>query len=182
MYTTRSYVESAQNHRRCLIPVVGFFESQHINYGKKEPLKQPYYIYRDEKLKLFSLAGIYSMWNDPQGNTVRTYSVLTTGSNKLMSTIHNSKLRMPVIVDEERYKDWLDPNLTIEEETALCRAYPDARLGAYTVAQIVNSKRPTKKDPDPANFESIIDEAEPLPIPVLKKAKTQNDTTQGSLF
>jgi len=113
MYHTRSFKESAEKHRRCLIPVVGFFESQHINYGKKEPLKQPFYIFRDDKLKMFSLAGIYSMWQDPAGEIVRSYTVLTTQANKLLSQVHNSQLRMPVIIDEEHYNDWLDVNLTI---------------------------------------------------------------------
>jgi putative SOS response-associated peptidase YedK len=182
MYHTPAFKDAATKHRRCLIPVTGFFESQHINYGKKEPLKQPYYIYLDQKLKMFSLGGLYSMWEDPNGNTIRTYTVLTTAANKFMSVIHNSALRMPVVIDKKNYRDWLSAELTLEEETELCKPFEEGRLHGYTVSEIVKKRKPTRNDPDPANYEGITDEVPPLPIPELKTKNKKKDTDQGSLF
>jgi putative SOS response-associated peptidase YedK len=184
MYHTPSFKDAAEKHRRCLIPVAGFFESQHINYGRKEPLKQPYYIYLDKKLKLFSLAGLWSVWQDPQGNAIRTFTVLTAPANAFMSKIHNSALRMPVIIKEENYADWLSPDLTLDEETKLCRPSLDGRLHAYTVSEVVKKRKPTRNDPDPANYEGITDEVPPLPIPqtIPGKSARRGGEGQSSLF
>lgn len=185
MYHTPSYKDAAEKHRRCLIPVVGFFESQHINYGKKEPLKQPYYVYIDQKFKMFSLAGLWTNWEDPEGKTIRTFTVLTTPADEFMSRIHNSALRMPVVIKEENYKDWLSPDLTLDEETKLCNPMLKGRWGAYTVSELVKKRKPAKNDPDPANYAGITDEVPPLPIPELKpkRSKTEKEQgNQGSLF
>ncbi|MFN8331942.1 MAG: SOS response-associated peptidase family protein [Saprospiraceae bacterium] len=47
--------------------------------------------------------------DQPQsGELIFTYALLTTEANELMSVIHNSKKRMPVIVRPDEYDKWLD--------------------------------------------------------------------------
>jgi hypothetical protein len=42
----------------------------------------------------FACAGLYSHWtNKNTGETINTYTILTTEANELMSEIHNSKKR-----------------------------------------------------------------------------------------
>ncbi len=87
--------------RRCLVPVRGFFEWQHVG-GRKIPW---YITLRDEEI--FSLAGIWDSWTMQGGMTLETFSVVTTRANELMEEIHNTKKRMPVILPSSAEKIWL---------------------------------------------------------------------------
>lgn len=102
--------------QRCLIPSTGFFEWQDVN-GKKVP----YFISLKDSDD-FCFAGIWDSWNDQNtGETLNTFSILTTIANPLMAEIHNTKKRMPVILTPETEKAWLNPslsNIQINELTA----------------------------------------------------------------
>lgn len=87
---------------RCLIPATCFYEWRH-----EETLKKPYRITSTED-EIFSFAGIYSDWINPTtGNTQRTYSIITTEANTCMQFIHNTKKRMPVILQRKDENSWL---------------------------------------------------------------------------
>tara|TARA_R110002050_G_scaffold204327_1_gene339624 strand:+ start:114385 stop:115020 length:636 start_codon:yes stop_codon:yes gene_type:complete len=91
---------------RCLILSSGFFEWQWRDSKGKN--KRKYLITRPSE-PLFSFAGIWSEWTNPKnGELIKTYSIITTEANELMSEIHNSKKRMPVIVPKESEYDWLN--------------------------------------------------------------------------
>src|ERR1700690_3652170 len=93
MFDKASFRDSLNDHKRCLIPCTGFFEWRWFNNGKT---KYPYFVHLAHE-ELFSLAGAWSEWTDKEtGEVLQTYSVLTTGANKLMEKVHNSKKRMPV--------------------------------------------------------------------------------------
>jgi putative SOS response-associated peptidase YedK len=96
----RSYVK-----QRCLILVDGFYEWQWLDEKGKQ--KQKYEIGMPDD-SAFALAGIWSDWLDKEtGELMRTYAVLTTEANELMSRIHNSKKRMPVIIHPSNENEWL---------------------------------------------------------------------------
>lgn len=99
-----SFKDSINN--RCLILSDGFFEWQWRDSKGKE--KRKYLIQVPDK-ELFAFAGIWSEWTNPEtGNVVKSYSIITTEANELMSEIHNSKKRMPLIIPKEREFDWLN--------------------------------------------------------------------------
>ena len=57
----------------------------------------------------FAFAGIYSKWVDKSsGELIKTYSIITTEAKGLMLDIHNSKKRMPIILNSSNEKDWLE--------------------------------------------------------------------------
>lgn len=88
--------------KRCLVPSTGFFEWQ--TNGK---LKKPYFI-RSKDHAIFSIAGLYDNWLDPNtGAFEQTFTILTTTANALMAEIHNSKQRMPLILSPNEEADWL---------------------------------------------------------------------------
>lgn len=90
---------------RCLIIADGFFEWQWLDPKGKQ--KQKYLITLPEN-QLFAFAGLYNIWADPTtGEMINTYTILTTTANELMSIIHNSKKRMPVILNPEDEAQWL---------------------------------------------------------------------------
>ncbi|MFM7327808.1 MAG: SOS response-associated peptidase family protein, partial [Bacteroidota bacterium] len=93
----------------------------------------------------FSLAGIWSEWEDPQtGSTIGTYSVLTTRANPLMEKIHNSKKRMPVILPAAYERDWLNPHLTKDDVLALCQPYDDTHMEAWTISRRITDRTSPK--------------------------------------
>lgn len=98
-----SFKYALQN--RCLIISDGFFEWQWLDPKGKS--KQKYLISLPEN-QLFAFAGLYNTWADPtSGEVFNTYTILTTEANELMSIIHNSKKRMPVILTPEDENLWL---------------------------------------------------------------------------
>lgn len=93
-------------HQRCLILSTGFFEWQWRDSKGKEKRK---YLIQPQTEELFAFAGIWSEWTNPEnGETKKTYSIITTEANELMSEIHNTKKRMPVILPKENEYDWLN--------------------------------------------------------------------------
>ncbi len=152
MYDKPSFRDSLKDGKRCLIPVTGFFEWRWMDKAGK--VKQPYYVYLRQQ-KIFSLAGIYSSWKNPlSGELTYTYSVLTTSANPLMEKIHNNKKRMPVILDRQYEKDWLNPVLTKEDVLAFCRPYDQDKMDAYTISKRITSKK------DPTNVPEVIQKVE----------------------
>lgn len=99
-----SFKKIAQN--RCIIPSDGFYEWKHIS-GIGKTIKERYLIYSTD-YEIFSFAGLYSKWVSNEGIIFNTYTILTTQANKLMSEIHNSKKRMPVILKPEDELLWLN--------------------------------------------------------------------------
>jgi len=92
--------------RPCLIPADGFFEWQWLDAAGKK--KQKYFIHMPNN-ELYAYAGLWSMWkNGASGETLHTYTIITTEANALMAQIHNTKKRMPIIVNSINEKDWLN--------------------------------------------------------------------------
>lgn len=93
-------------NQRCLIPATHFFEWQWKDEKGKD--KQKYSISAEQE-SIFTFAGLYSIWKNPiTANPILTYTILTTEANALMSTIHNTKKRMPVILKNEHQLLWLN--------------------------------------------------------------------------
>jgi putative SOS response-associated peptidase YedK len=121
---------------RCLIWVQGFFEWQHRDNGKN---KIPHFIYMKDQ-KPFSFGGIYSKWPHPEtGEIITTFSILTTPANTLMSEIHNSKMRMPLIIAPEQREQWLSP-MQQEDIQAMMQTFPDGGLAAHTISKLITTR------------------------------------------
>ncbi|MFZ0287077.1 MAG: SOS response-associated peptidase [Terriglobales bacterium] len=88
--------------RRCLIPADGFYE-----WKRNGASKQPY-CFETSDGELFAFAGLWDGWKNPEGQWVKTCTILTTTPNAVTSPIHD---RMPVILDRECYELWLDPGM-----------------------------------------------------------------------
>ena len=89
---------------RCLVIANGFYEWKWLDTRGK--LKQKFQIGLPDDA-LFAFAGIWSKWIDHTGHPRATYSIVTTRANTLMSEIHNTKKRMPVILTPENELAWL---------------------------------------------------------------------------
>ena len=92
-------------NKRCLVIADGYFEWQWLDAKGKN--KQKYEIGLPNE-ELFAFAGLYSHWVDKNtGELKKTYTILTTEANPLLAAIHNSKKRMPVVLQREDESKWL---------------------------------------------------------------------------
>lgn len=95
--------EMAVRHGRCLVPANGFYLL--AEQGSK---KQAYYVQlRDAPL--FAFAGIYSSWDDGEGMTHSTYSIITSQAPHSLRHITD---RLPIILSENEESRWLDTSVT----------------------------------------------------------------------
>jgi len=124
--------KKAVNNRRCLVPFDGFYEWKKTSAGKI-----PYYITLKSD-DIFCAAGIWETWQDPNGEEVFSFSVLTQAPNEIMAPIHN---RMPAMLLPEQEQLWLDQTIPTSELLKMIVPYPDDLLKAYTVSNKVNNVR-----------------------------------------
>lgn len=118
-------------HRRCLVPVDGFYEWQ-----KRSDGRQPYYFSARDR-KTMALAGIWASHEYPGGHVVNSCSILTTAANSLMRPVHH---RMPVILPAGDWKFWLDlPAEKAETLLGLLRPLPPELMQSWPVSRQVNS-------------------------------------------
>jgi putative SOS response-associated peptidase YedK len=122
---------NAFRRRRCLILADGFYE-----WRKDAGGKTPMYL-RLANGKPFAFAGLWEAWNSPEGTEVLSCTIITTEPNELVATIHN---RMPVILPEEAYSQWLqswemDPGSLVQ----LLKPHPSQAMQAYAVSPLVNN-------------------------------------------
>ncbi|WP_336275773.1 SOS response-associated peptidase [Nocardioides sp. B-3] len=129
--------------RRCLLPADGYFEwypTSQTN-AKGKPVKQPYFI-RPADGGVLAMAGLYEIWRDQtraddDPDRFRwTCTVLTTRAEDSLGHIHD---RMPLMVERDRWGDWLDPRVG-GELSLLVPAAPGS-LEAYPVAALVSNVR-----------------------------------------
>jgi len=118
--------------RRCLVPADGFFEWRHLNNKT-----YPYYI-RLKKHEIFALAGLWDHWVNPETREeLNTFSIITTQANSLLEKIHNTRKRMPVILDRERDREWIAAGAGRESLKELLRPYQAEEMEAYPVSRAV---------------------------------------------
>lgn len=102
----------AANQRRCLVLATHFYEWQTVNMpASKKKVKIPYAI-KVANEDYFFMAGVYNNFKDIYtGETFVNFAIVTTQANELMQEIHNTKKRMPTILNEELAWQWLQPSL-----------------------------------------------------------------------
>jgi putative SOS response-associated peptidase YedK len=67
---------------------------------------------------------------------VRSCTILTCAANEIIGRFHD---RMPVILEGESARRWLDPGAPADDLSALLVPFPPERLRARVVSALVNS-------------------------------------------
>ena len=83
-----------------------------------------------------AMVGLWEGWRAPDGEVMRTFTILTTAANATMSVLHE---RMPVILEPEDWPKWLGE--ADGGATALMQPAPDDVLHFWPVSRAVNSVR-----------------------------------------
>jgi putative SOS response-associated peptidase YedK len=127
---TKPAFRESLSKRRCLIPADGFFE-----WRKNGKVKTPFcFTMADDSI--FAFAGIWDSWRNPEGQTIKTCSIITTTPNALLADIHD---RMPAILPTDAYDLWLDPGF--QKPDAICdllRPFEPTLMRRYEVSSRVN--------------------------------------------
>jgi putative SOS response-associated peptidase YedK len=144
----------AFKRNRCLLPADGYYEWQRPDGSSQdEPggkgggsggIKQPYFITRGDGGPL-AFAGLYELWRDaalPDDHErawLWTATIITTSAPDELGRIHD---RMPMVIEPDRWADWLDPAANDPADLAALLA-PAASSGliSYPVSTAVNSVR-----------------------------------------
>jgi putative SOS response-associated peptidase YedK len=131
--------KNAFNKRRCLVLADGFYEWQKGAgpKGRSQP-----YLFKLADGKPFAFAGLWEFWRAPEGEEVRTCTIITTSANDLVKPVHE---RMPVMLSGDDLWTWLSgdkPN----DLLALLKPYPAEAMQRYPVSAQVN--RPEVDTPD----------------------------------
>ena len=129
--STRPSFRSALRERRCLIPADGFYE------WRREGAARLPVLFTMASGEPFAFAGLRDTWQDPNGETTGSCTIITTQANELLQPIHD---RMPVILPRELEPLWLneevrDPALL----SSMLVPYDSGLMDAYEVSTLMNS-------------------------------------------
>ena len=121
-----SYRDAWRLGRRCIIPADAFYEPDWRS-GKAIQTR----IARADG-KPMGIAGLWTGWKSPNGDILRSYTMLTINADThpLMCQFHKptDEKRMVVILPDEQYGDWL--GCSGEESREFLREYPAELLRA----------------------------------------------------
>jgi putative SOS response-associated peptidase YedK len=125
--------KNALRRRRCLILADGFFEWQSL---PNQRTKQPHFFQLADR-KPFGFAGLWEIWQSPDGSEVRSCTIITTQPNQLIVPVHN---RMPVIVKQNDISSWLTQDeIQPSSVSHILTAYPDHLMRSSLVSMAVNN-------------------------------------------
>ena len=122
---------TALRHRRCVIPVNGWFE-----WRREDGEKQPYFI-RLAGGGVISLAGLWERW-EKGSEPVETFTVLTTVASPPLADLHH---RQPAIVEPDDLDGWLDPATPPVRLLEMARTSSTGPFEHWAVGKEVNHVR-----------------------------------------
>ena len=88
-----------------------------------------------------AFAGLWEGWKSPEGEILRTFTILTTEANAEMRAVHD---RMPVVLAPDAWPTWLGEDQA-DLEPVMAPA-PDGTLRLWPVSRDVNSPRHNRPD------------------------------------
>ncbi|NND31129.1 MAG: SOS response-associated peptidase [Saprospiraceae bacterium] len=124
----KSAFKYAIEKRRCLVPMDGYYE-----WSKKGNKKTPFRIVTTDQ-DIFCLAGLWENWKSPDGQLIRSYTVLTQEPSETIAHIHD---RMPAILTRDQENLWLDDTIPPEDALGIISPYPNEHIKAYEVSSRV---------------------------------------------
>jgi putative SOS response-associated peptidase YedK len=125
-----------QARRRCLVIADGYYEWRDAD-------KQPFAVALGNR-GLMTFAGLWDMWRAPDGNPLKSFSIITTQANDLLSPLHG---RMPVLLAADRWPAWLGETAATDGELkAMLKPYPGNGMTFWPVDRRVGNVRNDSPD------------------------------------
>ena len=120
--TAASYRGPWNRNQRCLVIASGFYEWQAQADGKS---KVPFHVHTKDQ-DIFAFAGLWDSSRTDAGEVVESVTHITVPANELVGTIHDTKYRMPAILEKADREAWLTG--TPDEAWETLGPYPETYL------------------------------------------------------
>jgi putative SOS response-associated peptidase YedK len=134
IFEKASFKESA-SEKRCLILADGFYEPHHEN-----SVSIPHFCYQPSKDcpegELFLFAGLYNELDE----NITTATILTVDANEFFAEVHNKKKRMPLVLDEYHYEDWIDDLSDPELNEIMATGFTSQPFSAHPISRDLYKK------------------------------------------
>lgn len=119
-------LKRALTKTRCIVPADGFYAWKRS--GKKSfiPFR---FVAKDQDL--FSFAGLWEEYEDTDGNSFHTFTLLTTTANDLVAQVYE---RMPVLLDPQTESVWLNKDSSEPDLMQVLKPYASERMNYYSVS------------------------------------------------
>jgi putative SOS response-associated peptidase YedK len=102
--------------RRCLVIADGYYEWRDAD-------KQPFAVGLSNRGPM-TFAGLWDIWTAPDGDIVKSFTIITTPANTLLQSLH---ARMPALIAQDNWAGWLGETATNDAEIkAMLKPYPGA--------------------------------------------------------
>jgi len=133
--TTKPFFREPFKHKRCLMPVSGYYEWEDTPGGK-----QPHSFTARDGSPVLTIAGLWDEWkNRETGELLKSCAMIITGPNEFVAEVHD---RMPVLLQPDQFDHWLSRNMTVEK----LKPAPNDYLQRWAVSKRVNSSKADKDD------------------------------------
>ncbi|MCZ0952227.1 MAG: SOS response-associated peptidase [Rhodospirillaceae bacterium] len=129
-----AYRHAWASDRRCLVPASSFVEWQAVAGSRR---KQPWLVYLADRRPM-AFAGLWEYSHTDDGERVESCTIVTAPANALMAEIHNTRKRMPVVLEGRFEQDtWLAG--TKEKALAVAAPLADGLLDAHPISTRINN-------------------------------------------
>jgi len=116
---------------RCLVVADGYYEWRQVD-------KQPFAVALGSRRPM-TFAGLWDTWRAPDGETLKSFTIITTQSNAFLRQLHD---RMPVLIAREHWAGWLGEAAASESHLkAMLKPYPGAAMTYWPVDKRVGNVR-----------------------------------------
>jgi len=131
-FAEKASLKKALKKQRCIIPADGFYGWKKV--GKKTSI--PYrFVFKAKNI--FSFPGLWEEFEDTEGNQVQTFSIITSQSDKVVNAIQE---RMPVILNRQSEKIWLDKNTPEEMLLSIIASSETKDMNYYPVSPRISQQ------------------------------------------
>ena len=136
-----AYRHAWSSGRRCLMPATSFVEWQTVAGSRR---KQPWLVYLADRRSM-AFAGLWEVSHTEDSERIESCTIVTGPANALMAEIHNTRKRMPVVLEGDSEQDaWLSG--TKEEALAVVEPLADGLLDAHPISTRINN--PNARGPE----------------------------------
>ncbi len=125
-----------KERRRCLVVADAYYEWRDAD-------KQPFAVALGNRGPM-TFAGLWDRWRMPDGNTLKSFTIITTQANDVLVPLHG---RMPVLLAPGRWAQWLgEMPATDADLKAMLKPYPGEAMTFWPVDRRVGNVRNNSPD------------------------------------
>ena len=127
-----AYRDAWRRGQRCILVMGGFYEP-HVN----EDGSRDQFFVRLADREVFGVAGLWERSRRADGSYLLSCTLITVPANPLLAAVHNEKRRMPAILGESAYDEWLSG--APQQARSLLQPYAQEPMRAWKVSRRVNN-------------------------------------------